>query len=186
MDITKYNFFHALTRLPFIEEIWLYGSRARGDESDRSDIDIAIIAPTATQDDWQQVRSVVDKADTLLKIDCVRFDTLKDALFKRNILKDKKILFKRAVNMQEKINQKIIVLEQAVSRIVQAVEIPVDENPLSIDGTIQRFEFSFELFWKTLKIILKDRGVDVAYPKDALQAAYQGKIISDEKYLSKC
>ncbi len=54
------------------------------------------------------------------------------------------------------------------------------ENPTDIerDGAIQRFEYSFELSWKTLKTILEYLGVeDCKSPRKALQAGFiQGLI----------
>ena len=41
-DISNYNFFHQLKLLPFVQKIYLYGSRAKGDSTPSSDIDIAI------------------------------------------------------------------------------------------------------------------------------------------------
>ena len=79
MDITKYKFFKDLTTLPFIEEIWLYGSRVRGDNQERADIDLAVTCPQASSEDWLRVLDILDNADTLLKIDCVRFDALEDS-----------------------------------------------------------------------------------------------------------
>lgn len=38
-----YQFIKRLKELPFVDEIWLFGSRARGDAQERSDIDIAIL-----------------------------------------------------------------------------------------------------------------------------------------------
>jgi len=78
VDIFKYNFWKALQQLSFIKSIRLYGSRARGDAGERSDIDIAILCPQATTEDWQKVLDIIDDADTLLKIDCVREDSLDD------------------------------------------------------------------------------------------------------------
>ena len=88
------NFISQIEGLEFIEEIWLFGSRARGDNLERSDIDIAIVCPTADDKDWLQVMEIIDNADTLLKIDCIRFDKtrISDALY-QNIMKDKKILY---------------------------------------------------------------------------------------------
>jgi predicted nucleotidyltransferase len=95
-NITSYKFLQQLTALPYVEEIWLYGSRARGDNQDRSDIDLAIICPQATREEWLKIVDIIDEADTLLKIDCVRFDTLKDTTpFKDNIFKDKKVLYSK-------------------------------------------------------------------------------------------
>ena len=97
--IVNRDFFKKLRALPFIDEIWLYGSRARGDNGDRSDFDIAIICPNATHQDWHTVQGIIDEADTLYAIDCIRFDTLsEDDKFKNEILKDKKVLFKRGLS----------------------------------------------------------------------------------------
>lgn len=94
-EITEYTFFRHLTILPFVDAIWLYGSRARGTASERADIDLAIICPTANDADWRLVRSIITNADTLLEIDCVRYDTLPEGEFKENITQDKKVLFQR-------------------------------------------------------------------------------------------
>lgn len=85
-----------MAALPFVEAIWLYGSRARGQHRERSDIDLAISAPGASEAQWQQVLNLVEDADTLLQIDCVRLDTLPegDPLL-RNILAEGKLLSAR-------------------------------------------------------------------------------------------
>lgn len=92
----SYSFLDKLKNLPFVEEMYLYGSRARGDNQPNSDIDLAIVAPTATEDDWVDVTSIIDTADTLLEIDCVRLDRLKDSdPLKQNILRDKKVIYQK-------------------------------------------------------------------------------------------
>ena len=80
--------------MSFIDEIWLFGSRARGDNNERSDIDIAIICPNSNDSDWAEVLNIIENADTLLKIDCVRYDinTMSTELYD-NILSDKKVLY---------------------------------------------------------------------------------------------
>jgi predicted nucleotidyltransferase len=95
-DIIDYQFIKQLKSLSFVEEIWLFGSRARGDNQDRSDIDIAIICPKATKNDWLKVLSIIEEADTLLKIDCVRFDMLQeDDALKSNISRFKTVLYNK-------------------------------------------------------------------------------------------
>lgn len=96
-DICDYKFFEYLTKLSFVEEIWLFGSRARGDNSPRADIDLAIICPKASKKDWLVVLDIIENADTLLKIDCINFGDVKDQNFKNNILKFKKILYQSRV-----------------------------------------------------------------------------------------
>jgi predicted nucleotidyltransferase len=93
--ILAYRFFKELMHLPFIKKIFLYGSRAKGINDVRSDIDLAIECPTASAVDWNKVMEIIEKADTLLKIDCVRFDTIESAKLKDSIRENHIILFAR-------------------------------------------------------------------------------------------
>lgn len=56
------------------------------------------------------------------------------------------------------------------------------ENDIIRDGLIQRFEFTFELAWKSAKEYLIDQGVadDLHFPKQVLRAAYENQMIDDE------
>ena len=79
VDVRQYVFFKKLQMMPTIEKIILYGSRARGNHRERSDIDMAIVCPRATAKEWNKIIGIIENADTLLRIDCVRFDTLSDS-----------------------------------------------------------------------------------------------------------
>ncbi|BBJ30977.1 hypothetical protein RAS_00860 [Rickettsia asiatica] len=93
-DIQSYIFIKKLKSLSFVKAIWLFGSRARGDNDERSDIDIAIICPNITDQEWLEVMDIIENADTLLKIDCVRFESTKiSSELYENILKEKKIIY---------------------------------------------------------------------------------------------
>jgi predicted nucleotidyltransferase len=87
--VKKYKFIEKLKSLSFVDEVWLYGSRARGDNEERSDIDLAIVCPRATEDNWFKILDVIENADTLLEIDCVRFDDLKESKFKKRIKEER-------------------------------------------------------------------------------------------------
>jgi uncharacterized protein len=63
-----------LRRLPAVKKIVLFGSRARGDHDDRSDIDLAVVCPGASPDEWARIWDVVDEAPTLLRIDLLRLE----------------------------------------------------------------------------------------------------------------
>lgn len=91
-----YRFLDQLKALSFVEAIYLYGSRARGDGDTRSDIDLAILCPEASRKDWLEVLEIIETADTLLFIDCVRFDRLEeDDPLKQMIAKDKIVLYRK-------------------------------------------------------------------------------------------
>ena len=44
-------------------------------------------------------------------------------------------------------------------------------------GAIQAFEFCYELCWRTLKRVLKKKGLDVASPRDAFRTAAQNHLL---------
>jgi predicted nucleotidyltransferase len=98
MEINKYLFLEKLKKLDFIESIWLFGSRARIDNSKKSDIDLAIVCPNATIKDWFKVITIIENADTLLKIDCIRIDDKLDKDLRKNINRDKKIIYEQIRN----------------------------------------------------------------------------------------
>lgn len=50
------------------------------------------------------------------------------------------------------------------------------------DGMIQRFEFTYELAWKTTKLYLEDTGiVEINSPKAVIKEAYSQKLLTNEK-----
>ena len=94
-ECADYQFLEKLKVLPFIEAIWLFGSRARGDHRHKSDIDLAILCPYATDSEWLQVLDIIEDADTLLKIDCMRFSKDINPVLYKNIPKEKQILYEK-------------------------------------------------------------------------------------------
>lgn len=78
-----------------------------------------------------------------------------------------------------RLQQSIENLGRALDRLEQALAIPLD-NPLAIDGTIQRFEFALELTWKTLKRLLDAQGRRVSLPREVLKHAYAAGWLDDE------
>ena len=55
-------------------------------------------------------------------------------------------------------------------------------NDLQRDGLIQRFEFTFELSWKTLKAIFDDEGlIGLNSPKTVLREAFSSGLIEDDE-----
>lgn len=70
-------------------------------------------------------------------------------------------------------------LGKASQRLKEALAKDSFED-LEKDGVIQRFEFTFELAWKTLKNYLEDQGViEVSFPKNVLRKAFQDNLIED-------
>jgi nucleotidyltransferase substrate binding protein (TIGR01987 family) len=81
--------------------------------------------------------------------------------------------------MNEKKKEALRKFEQALSRLAEAVAAA--PSSLQADAVIQRFEFTFELLWKTLKIYLIDLGIETKSPKETLKATFKQGWITDEK-----
>ena len=72
----------------------------------------------------------------------------------------------------------------ANKRLQEALDTPLTEA-LALDGTIQRFEFTFELAWKTLKVFLEDQGMICRSPKACFKDAFKiGWIDNEDSWIS--
>jgi len=69
------------------------------------------------------------------------------------------------------------------SKALSQLQSALQQKKFSVlekDGVIKRFEFTFELAWKTLQDILQDRGYhDIKGPKPVIKQAFQDGILSD-------
>ncbi|MCB2211287.1 nucleotidyltransferase substrate binding protein [bacterium] len=71
-------------------------------------------------------------------------------------------------------------LERAVARLEEAVALPRD-HALIFEATIQCFEYSCELLWKTLKHALTRFGIEAYSPRSVIKEAYKQNLLSDDK-----
>ena len=81
--------------------------------------------------------------------------------------------------MSEQLNQSLTSVERALKRLEIAL-VQNSDHELVVDGTIQRFEFCIELFWKMLKRALQEEGIETGTPREAIQKAFQVKWFDDE------
>ncbi|MDI6735201.1 MAG: HI0074 family nucleotidyltransferase substrate-binding subunit [bacterium] len=81
--------------------------------------------------------------------------------------------------MKEEPKYALSKLEDAFIKLKEGVEEAEDE--LEKDGVIQRFEFTFELLWKALKIFLQDSGIEAKTPKGSLKEAFKIGWLREEK-----
>ncbi len=73
--------------------------------------------------------------------------------------------------------------EKAIESLNDSIDPPW-RNDRERDGSIQRFEFTFELMWKTGKRVLADHGIEALSPKAVIrEMAAQGWIESPEKFM---
>lgn len=65
-----------------VDKIYIFGSRAKGDARDVSDIDVAIYCPKIADKEWVEICDKIENINTLLSFDLVRLDTASDDLEK--------------------------------------------------------------------------------------------------------
>ena len=71
-------------------------------------------------------------------------------------------------------------VQNAVKRLREDIAQP--ESGLVRDAVIKRFEFTFELVWKSLKLYLERQGLDCGGPRSTLKKAFtEGLITSPEQ-----
>lgn len=70
-------------------------------------------------------------------------------------------------------------LQKALKLLEEALVI-ADPSDLEIEGMIQRFEYSFELAWKSIKDYLEEKGYpELVGSRDAIRLAFANGMISE-------
>lgn len=78
---------------------------------------------------------------------------------------------------QDRLNQRIADYTQAHQQLTKAIAQPEDE--FIRDSVIQRFEFTYELAWKMLKLRLSLENIEAKTPRETLQESLQAGFITD-------
>lgn len=154
-------------------KVVLFGSRARGDNRERSDIDIAVYG--IDKSEQAAFRSAIADIPTLLEFDIVFVSSDTDTALLNNIKKDGKTIMSKFTEKYEK-------LISATERLKQAI---ADYNNVHLDsvrdGVIQRFEFCTELAWKTVREYLIEQGyADINSPKAVMKTAFSDGLLTNE------
>lgn len=88
------NLRNVFTKVPTLRKVILYGSRARGDYRNGSDIDLTLIGDDLTERDKLRIMTDIDDLWLPYTIDISIFHHLHNAALKANIQRDGHILYK--------------------------------------------------------------------------------------------
>lgn len=151
----------------------LFGSRAHGDSTRKSDYDIAFILPDMSDDN--KILDELEDFDTLYKIDAVFLESLDgDDELTKNIRKDGIVLMDKFQTKLNNFQNALATLEDAVSDFGKTALLSVR------DGVIKRFEFTAELAWKTVREYLIGEGIaEINTPKSVMKAAFAANLVDD-------
>lgn len=80
--------------------------------------------------------------------------------------------------MKEVLSDKLDNFSNALKKLEEALK--ETGYSLSLDGTIKRFEFTFEMSWKALKKFLFYEGIECTSVRDCIKKAYQSDFLREE------
>ena len=80
---------------------------------------------------------------------------------------------------KERLFEKLEDFKRACKRLDEATKIQIDSD-IVYDGVIQRFEFTFDLSWKLMKLFLEYTGIsELRSPRATIRQAYAYGLVED-------
>jgi len=86
---------------PEIEQVLIFGSRAKGNFRDGSDIDLAVFAPTMNEAAFTRLWNKLDALPILFKMDVLHWDTLGNTRLKDKITGEGRRIFSAELQTQK-------------------------------------------------------------------------------------
>ena len=83
-----------LSKYNKIESVLLFGSRAKGNYTNGSDIDLAVKANDLTFDEFIKIQTELDQLELIYKIDFIDYAKINEPALKSHIDRDGKIIYK--------------------------------------------------------------------------------------------
>ena len=82
-------------RFPTIREVRVFGSRAKGVASRRSDLDLAISSNESVASEWSALQEALEKAPLIYELDIVRLDSITSERLKERIAREGITIYQR-------------------------------------------------------------------------------------------
>ncbi len=156
-----------------VKKLILFGSRARGTNKERSDIDIAVSGGNISD----FALAVEENIETLLPFDVINLDEGVAEDFQTEINRDGIILYEElpaAVKRFDAFTKSLAVLSRSNRNF---------NDEIYRMGIIGQFHLTFELSWKALREFLLIHGVSEANSgslREIIKSAYKFNFLSDE------
>lgn len=162
----------------------LFGSRARGDSQKHSDIDLAILFHAKNP----VLKANFEESKLSLSVDVVDLSLEKDTPLSNFIQKEGVVLYDeedRTIGehwmTMALLREKLTDYQNALAKLNEALTKNIEADDLYLDGTIQRFEFTYELAWKLMKAYLHHLGIEANNPRSVFRESIKQEIISDDQ-----
>lgn len=80
---------------------------------------------------------------------------------------------------REQIKEQYQQFARALKKLNEIVQL--EKSEIVRDSTIQRFEFTYEVLWKLLKSLARERDIECLSPRDSFGAAFRMGLIAEEQ-----
>ncbi len=187
LKINEQAFFLQLTELPFIDTIYAHGSRVKGDAHRFSDLDLAILCPDASEEEWDQIMAIINEAPILIRFDVIRLDKLTDPFSLIELLKHAKILYSRTSDEsyeQKKIRFVVSLLNKNLKDLEKLTHVITHEytdEQKKLKSHTRWFIYVFKNSYRSAKLCLRIYGVSEDLPLPCLRHAYALGWITDRE-----
>lgn len=172
-DIAHYPFFKRLIEFPFVDAIYVFGSRATPDFDDRSDLDLAVICPDATTEEWEKLQDLAKNAPLLIKVDIIRLDALPRDEFKQRVMRHRVPLFVRDYFPNREIYENYYRLfEGALEDLHTSLLVPQPPSREDIAKACDAFLMTIHHFLRLTRRCLIAHGMRPHTPLTILRNAY--------------
>ena len=163
--------------------IYLFGSRVTGEAKPESDYDFAFDAPDADSAALQAIRDDLEQLHTLYRIDVANIAKA-DLRFASRVRDTGIVIYSATKELRAQ--DGLMYFERALERfrIVVAERdrwVAEGNGDIVLDVAVKRFEFTYEMAWKTLKRFLDYLGIDARAPRPVFKEAYAQGLLSDEQ-----
>lgn len=167
-----------------IKKVIFFGSRARGDNKEYSDIDLAIIF--RENNILYRLIEEFDDSSLIYTVDIIDYERITKKGLKKNIDEEGKEIFLtnkegEIMIIETKLKYKFEEYSKAVKRLKIALQLDINENEIYLDGIIKRFEFCYELSWKLMKEYIENEGIEsVKSPRSAIRESFKMNLIEKD------
>ncbi len=167
-----------------IEKVILFGSRARGDYKEASDIDLAIKF-RRNPHKLTEIMEMIETEAIIYTVDFIDYNKITNEKLKQYIDQEGKVIFLTNLKGEilvttNKLKDKAADLKKAFNKLKSSALRDPAEDDIVIDATIQRFEFTYELSWKLMKAYLEYNGhLEATSPRKAIRESFKEGLIQD-------
>lgn len=101
-----------------VERVWMYGSRARGDHRESSDIDLCVDAPEMEDRAFSHLKLLIQDDGLIYGIDVTRWQTVGNADFRARIERDRKLFWSASRRPADRVSAGGIGLKEFQSEVI--------------------------------------------------------------------